>query len=235
MEEILASIRRIIADEPANEPSRGPALRKEIPRNDVTRVESPLKDTRGEYPRPEPPSYEARASLHSTEWSELPTGRTQPFADPRSRPDPLTSETPDQEFDAVLAEPQSDSYEQSEAIEQPAQGIFETEQADATEYLAEAELSADEQVHTEEQEAETAEPHPSFEQDGMWIATAESPYAAPIARRRGKPVAKRARKASSPPLRRPRSIPHSIRLPRQCWYRMAARWKTWSGNYCGQC
>ena len=117
MEEILASIRRIIADEPANEPSRGPALRKEMPRNDVTRVESPLKDTRREYPRPEPPSYEARASLHSTEWSELPTGRTQPFADPRSRPDPLTSETPDQEFDAVLAEPQSDSYEQSEAIE----------------------------------------------------------------------------------------------------------------------
>jgi cell pole-organizing protein PopZ len=161
MEEILASIRRIIADEPANEPSRGPALRKEMPRNDVTRVESPLnQNTRRENPRPESPSYEARASLHSTEWRELPTGRTQPFVDPHSRLEPSTSETPDHELDAALAEPRSDSYEQPEAIEQPAQDIFDTEQTDAAEYLPEAELSADEQVHAEEQEAEAAEPHP---------------------------------------------------------------------------
>jgi cell pole-organizing protein PopZ len=161
MEEILASIRRIIADEPANEPSRGPALRKETPRNDSAAVESPRNpDARRENLRPEPPAYEARASLHSTEWRELPIGRSQAFAEPHSRLEPSISEPPDQELEAALAEPQSDSDEQPEAIEQPAQDIFDTEQADATEYPPEAELAADEQMHAEEQGTQTAQPHP---------------------------------------------------------------------------
>ena len=161
MEEILASIRRIIADEPAAGLSRGPALRKGTPRNDGARVESPLNpDMRRENLHPEPPPYDSPPSLRSREWRELPSGHAQDFADPRSRLEPSTSETPNQEPDAALAEPQSDSYEQPEAIEQPPQDIFDPEQADATEYLAEAQLSADEQVQAEEQEAETAEPHP---------------------------------------------------------------------------
>jgi cell pole-organizing protein PopZ len=159
MEEILASIRRIIADEPAAGLSRGPALRKETPRNDGARVESPLNpDMRRENLHPEPPPYDAHPSLHSREWRELPSGQAQDFADPRSRPEPPTSEIPDQELDAAFAESQSDSYEQPEAIEQHAQDIFDPEQADATEYLAEAQIAANEQVQAEE--VETAEPHP---------------------------------------------------------------------------
>jgi cell pole-organizing protein PopZ len=132
MEEILASIRRIIADDPPRTPhpeaARGQSLRGEKTQTSdaLSRDRAPLSGRRDELPRPLPPRDDASSSflrpfssaraaegnkgaqLHSRPSSLLPSVTPQPSlsSSPTEQPSaaPPQPVSPQQEIDAMLAE-----------------------------------------------------------------------------------------------------------------------------------
>jgi uncharacterized protein len=174
MEEILASIRRIIADEPGNISRNEPphALHKQGARTDGARIENRFdQDARREVLPSEPRSYEGAPAEFPTEPraadEDVGLGRTPilsqgsgSLASPSGvgSPQPATSE---EEIEAMLAEFQAGARESS-VTEPAADSLAFNEPLKAVESALEAELAAsDEAVPPEdEQEIEAAEPHP---------------------------------------------------------------------------
>jgi uncharacterized protein len=189
MEEILASIRRIIADEPAK------TLRNEASRNEA-RHESPIKPiARNEdvpQPRgpllPQPPARVAPLPSRPLS-SHMPPQASPTIRSVRAAPAPApVPKTQREEIDAMLAELNAGSRQalpsaqkpapvpapEEPALEEPASDILElTEQMEAAQSLPEAEFTSPdnlvqesyEQSYEESYEEETAteaseEPHP---------------------------------------------------------------------------
>jgi uncharacterized protein len=185
MEEILASIRRIIADEPAK------TLRNEASRNEA-RHESPIKPiARNEdvpQPRgpllPQPPARVAPLPSRPLS-SHMPPEASPTIRSVRAAPAPApVPKTQREEIDAMLAELNAGSRQappaaqkpapvpapEEPAPEEPASDIFElTEQMEAAQSLPEAEFTSPDNLvqesYEESYEEETAteaseEPHP---------------------------------------------------------------------------
>jgi cell pole-organizing protein PopZ len=164
MEEILASIRRIIADEPSkfsrNEPSRGPpSYREPLLRNEGTRVENRVEPERIESLRNEPPANEMPPSPGGPGEASA-TGEALSPARPHI-PAPMevsASPRPDDDIEAMLAELHSQSHAPVPDVEESPEDILESpERVVPEETWAEAEFGADEPAEVATQ---TADAHP---------------------------------------------------------------------------
>jgi len=175
MEEILASIRRIIADEPGKMPRNDSphALHKQDARTDGARLENRFNQVARREALPgEPQSYEGAAAERPTESTAadedvrpggtpiIPQG-SEPLASPSrvGSPEPAT---PEEEIEAMLAEFQAAGAREPSVTEPAADIVAFNDGLEAVEASLEAELAAaDETVPPEdEQEIEAAEPHP---------------------------------------------------------------------------
>jgi cell pole-organizing protein PopZ len=147
MEEILASIRRIIADDPTfppNGPPRGSALHREVARNAPARIDhQPDGVPRARENELQPPVEASPAEPHHLR----PVEDTMPGARIHMASRPAVAETssasPEQDVEAMLAQFHAQSREPPAEIEDMLAHIFEAPQAMRTAQIpseAEAEL-----------------------------------------------------------------------------------------------
>jgi cell pole-organizing protein PopZ len=166
MEEILASIRRIIADEPTfsrGEPPRPAALPREVARNAGGHIEhrgdeQPRTDEGGM----EPPADEGPLPVEPIQSrpadETMPAGRLQtaPMRPLAAQP---SSTSPDQDVEAMLAQFHAQSREPPAPIEDMLAHIFEApEEMQAAQAPSEAEFALDDTEEMPEHATETAEP-----------------------------------------------------------------------------
>jgi len=166
MEEILASIRRIISDEPTfsrGEPPRPPALQREAPHNAGGRIEhQPDAQPRTGEDGMEPPADEGHPSAEPARLrpvdGAMPAARLQ-IAPNRPLAAEPSSANPEQDVEAMLAQFHAQSREPPAEIEDMLAHIFETPEAiHAAQAPSEAELAPNDTIEIPEPAAEAAEP-----------------------------------------------------------------------------